>query len=74
MLYEVITTTNQDTVLSDAYYIGKILYPDKFSDIDPAAKADEIFTFLVGKPVIYELNHQFNSTGFTQIPLSSLYS
>lgn len=65
-------TTNQDTVLADAYYIGKVLYPNSFVDIEPAVKADEIFTYLVGKPVFSELNNQFNSTAFSQISLSSL--
>lgn len=42
-------TTNIDTAIADAYYIGKVLYPQQFADIDPAAKADEIYEFLVGK-------------------------
>jgi len=46
-------TTNIDTALANTYYIGKILYPQEFSDIDPAKKADEIYEFLVGKP-LYE--------------------
>ncbi|MBN2453465.1 MAG: iron ABC transporter substrate-binding protein [Candidatus Omnitrophica bacterium] len=44
-------TTNIDTALADAYYIGKVIYPEGFADIDPARKADEIYTFFVGKPV-----------------------
>ena len=35
-------STNIDTVIANAYYIGKVLYPDEFRDIDPAEKADEI--------------------------------
>ena len=42
---------NYGSILADAFYIGKVLYPDKFKDIDPQNKADEIFTFLLGKPV-----------------------
>ncbi len=42
---------NFDVVLTDAYYIGTALYPDQFSDIDPIAKADEIYTFLCGAPL-----------------------
>jgi iron complex transport system substrate-binding protein len=41
---------NYGVVLTDAYYVGSVLYPDQFSDIDPVAKADEIYTFLVGAP------------------------
>ncbi len=44
-------TTNLGTALADAYAIGKILYPARFAEVDPAAKADEIYRFLVGKPV-----------------------
>ncbi len=44
-------TTNIGTALADAYYIGKVIYPNKFEDINPEQKANEIYTFLVGKPV-----------------------
>jgi iron complex transport system substrate-binding protein len=60
---------NYETVLADAYYIGKVLYPDRFADIDPEKKADEIYTFFVGKPVFSELNSQYRNLGFAQIPL-----
>ncbi len=46
---------NFETTLANAYYIGKILYPEAFSDIDPAAKADEIYTFVDGSPVYEKL-------------------
>jgi iron complex transport system substrate-binding protein len=41
--------TNIDIALCDAYYIGSIIYPDRFSDVDITAKASEIFTFLLGE-------------------------
>ncbi|WP_421078536.1 iron ABC transporter substrate-binding protein [Methanothermococcus sp. Ax23] len=44
-------TTNVGTALADAYYVGKVIYPDEFKDINPEQKADEIYTFLVGKSV-----------------------
>ncbi|MGP3667636.1 MAG: ABC transporter substrate-binding protein [Candidatus Bathyarchaeota archaeon] len=43
--------TNIAVALADAYYIGKALYPDKFVDIDPEKKADEIFNAFLGKPL-----------------------
>ena len=58
-------TTNIGTALADAYYIGKVLYPDRFSDIDPEKKADEIFEFLVGKPVYEEMKEKWG--GFTSL-------
>lgn len=42
--------TNLEIALADAYYIGAMLYPEAFSDVDPVAKFDEISTFLVGVP------------------------
>ncbi len=61
--------TNYETVLADAYFIGKTLYPDRFADVDPVQKADEIYTFFIGEPVFSDLNAQYENLGFTQIPL-----
>jgi len=62
-------STNYETVLADAYYVGKVLYPDRFSDIDPQQKADEIYTKFVGKPVFATLNGNYNNLGFTKIAI-----
>ena len=40
--------TNLEIALADAYYIGTVLYPDAFSDVDPAGKFDEICQALLG--------------------------
>lgn len=50
---------NYDTVLADAYYIGKTLYPEQFADVDPEQKADEIYTMLDGKPVYSDMKTLF---------------
>ncbi|HJJ50666.1 MAG TPA: iron ABC transporter substrate-binding protein [Methanocorpusculum sp.] len=52
--------TNHETSMANAYYIGKVLYPEQFADIDPATKANEIYTFIDGAPVYEQLkaNHQ----------------
>jgi iron complex transport system substrate-binding protein len=47
--------TNIGTVIADAYTAGKILYPDRFTDIHPETKADDIYTFLIGQPVYGKL-------------------
>ena len=47
--------SNLETALADAYYAATVMYPDQFADVDPATKADEIFTELLGKPVYNEL-------------------
>jgi len=62
-------TTNIGTALADAYFIGKILYPERFTDIDPEEKADEIYEFLLGKRVYGEMAEQFG--GFGRIDFSS---
>jgi iron complex transport system substrate-binding protein len=56
-------TTNIETALADAYAIAKILYIDNFKDIDPEEKADEIYTFMVGKPVYHEMKKDFGRLG-----------
>jgi iron complex transport system substrate-binding protein len=40
--------SNLETALADAYYAACILYPQQFADIDPVAKAQEIFEKLLG--------------------------
>ncbi len=59
---------NYDTVLADAYFIGKVLYPTQFEDVDPEQKADEIYTRLDGKPVYAEMKRIFG--GF--VPFSRI--
>ena len=47
--------TNIGTVLCDAYTAGKILYPERFSDVDIKTRADKIYRFLLGRPVYTEM-------------------
>ncbi len=61
--------TNLGTAIADAYYIGKVIYPQRFADVDPVKKADEVYTFLVGKPVYEILKEQFG--GFGKIDLEN---
>jgi len=42
--------TNIGTAYADTYYIGKVLAPEKFRDINIVEKSNEIYKFLVGKP------------------------
>lgn len=58
---------NTEVVLANAYFIGKIVYPEKFKDIDPLKKAEEISVFFNGAPVFMELNKMFDNMGFTKI-------
>ena len=40
--------SNLETALADAYYAACVIYPERFSDVDPVAKAGEIFEMLLG--------------------------
>ncbi len=55
--------TNIDTAIADAYYLGKILYPIAFADIDPSEKADEIYLALLGQPVYAQMAADFGGFG-----------
>ena len=62
-------TQNFGSIMADAYFIGKLLYPDRFVEVNPAAKADEIYTFLVGKPIFNRLNAAFGHMAFQPVSL-----
>ena len=53
------------TVLSEAWYVGKVLYPERFSDIEIADVADQLYTFFVGRPLYREMVKIFG--GFTKL-------
>ena len=42
-------TTNVETAVIDAYYAGKVIFPEQFADIDIEIKANEVYTTLLGK-------------------------
>ena len=63
-------TQNFGSILANAYFLGKLLYPDRFADIDPAVRADEMYAFLVGKPVLAQMDQAFGSLVFKKIPLN----
>jgi len=63
-------TQNFGSILADAWYIGKILYPERFMDIDPAKKADEIYEFLVSKPVFASMNSLFKNRVFKPVDIN----
>ncbi|KZL92685.1 iron ABC transporter substrate-binding protein [Clostridium magnum] len=60
-------TTNIETAIADAYYLGKVLYPEKFKDIEPEKKADEIYKAFLGKDLYSEMAKNFG--GFKKITL-----
>jgi len=61
---------NCGSILADAWFIGKTLFPEQFKDIDPQSKADAIYTFLVGKPVFDKMDQAFENLVFKKIPVN----
>lgn len=59
---------NFGAIFANAYFVGKQLYPDRFSDIHPGKEADRIFTFLVGEPIFDQINAMFGNRVFHRIP------
>jgi len=55
--------TNISAALADAYAIGKLLFPDRFADVDIRRRADRIYTFLLGKPVYAEMEKRYGPLG-----------
>ncbi|MBN1820212.1 MAG: ABC transporter substrate-binding protein [Prolixibacteraceae bacterium] len=60
---------NFEVVLANSYFIGKIVFPEAFSDIEPMEKAEEISEFLNGGPAFAKLNEMFGNKGFKQMAL-----
>ncbi|MDD9302046.1 MAG: iron ABC transporter substrate-binding protein [Desulfobacter sp.] len=60
---------NFGSILADAWYAGKILYPDRFKEIDPVKEADRIYSFLLSVPVFEQMNALFEHKVFTRLDL-----
>jgi len=60
---------NHGSILANAYFVGALLHPARFRDIDPVVVADEIYALLVGAPVFERMHDAFNKLVFRQIPL-----
>lgn len=61
-------TANFGTILANSFYIGKILYPKKFENVDPEQKADEIYEELLGEEVYDDMEDAFR--GYKQIEVN----
>ena len=66
-------TTNVETAVVDAYYAGKIIFPEQFSDIDMEEKANEIYTALLGeKASTYYREMTDNGLGWEQLKFGEM--
>ncbi len=60
-------TTNIGTALANYFYMGKVLYGSAFEDVNPAKKADMIYSFLVGEGVFEQMQKDYS--GFKKLNL-----
>lgn len=58
---------NFGSILANAWYVGGLLHPERFPDLNPAAKADEIYSFLVGEPVFEKMDEAFHNMAFKRV-------
>ena len=62
-------TQNFGSILANAYFLGKLFFPERFTDVDPSAMADELYLFLTGKAVFKQMNGAFGGLAFKRIIL-----
>jgi len=55
--------TNIGTVICDAYAVGKILYPERFADVDLKVRADKIYRFLLRRPIYAAMYKKYGRLG-----------
>jgi len=60
-------STNFGTSLANVFYVASVLFPDAY-DVDPAAKADEIYEQFVGAPV-YDATVEAYGGGFGKLTI-----
>ena len=46
---------NHSSALANAYYVGSLLYPEAFADVEIERRADEIYEAILGRPIYDEL-------------------
>ena len=44
-------------------HVGKIIHAESFADVNPEHKAEEIYTFLVDKPVYAQMKKDYGEIG-----------
>lgn len=61
---------NIELAIANCYWVGAVVYPEQFSDIDATKKLDEITTFFLGKPLSQDLSaggYSFRQVDFNQL-------
>ncbi|MDZ7859780.1 MAG: iron ABC transporter substrate-binding protein [Candidatus Krumholzibacteriota bacterium] len=52
--------TNFATMLANCYFVGSVVHPERFADVEPTAKADEIYASMVGSPVYAQMEKEYH--------------
>ncbi|MDI3502213.1 MAG: iron complex transport system substrate-binding protein [Archaeoglobi archaeon] len=55
--------TNIELAFIDTYWIGKVIYPERFADVDMTEKINEITEFLLGEPLYDEIVNEMGELG-----------
>lgn len=50
-------------VMASVYYVGSVLYPDEFADVDVESRTDELFEAFYGEPVYDEMAEIYGGFG-----------
>ncbi len=62
--------SNVEIPIANAYYIGSLLYPEEFEDVDFKTKANEIFKYFLGTDDHYGSLEEYGE-GYTPVTLGS---
>lgn len=62
--------SNVEIPIANAYYMGSILYPEQFEDVDFQTKANEIFKYFIGTDDHYGSLEEYGE-GYTPVTLGS---
>jgi len=54
-------TTNFENIICNAFFVGKILYPGSFTDIDIARQSREVYHAFLGTDVFDSVMNQYNA-------------
>ena len=66
--------TNYETALMNTWFMAKTAYPDRFTDVDMAAKTDEITQAFLGKALSREIfGAPASFGGYQQVDTASFF-
>lgn len=64
--------TNLEILFANAYFMGKVIYPERFRDIEPQKKARDIFKKFLGVDVLDDLKKTYRGYGKVEFKESGI--